>query len=441
MSIHFRKKTLHQAKIHSLSHEGRGISHLDGKVHFIDNALPDETVNFVYQRKRGKHAEGQALEIIEQSSFRAIPPCKHYDLCGGCRLQHLQVDQQISHKEKVMLEQLAHFAKVTPDEVLPPLTSKDQGYRHKARLAVKYVQAKQRVVVGFREQHSRFVADIEHCPVLHSSIDRLILPLQVLISQLSIREQIPQIEVAVGEDKAALIFRHLQALSEADQNQLIDFAKQHKIDIYCQPKGMDSIHRLWPTEGIERLQYTLPNFNLTYQFYPTDFTQVNPIINQQMVTRACELLALNEEDSVLDLFCGLGNFSLAMACKAKQVTGIEGSEAMVERAYENAKLNQINNVDFHACDLTQEVSTQPWTQQTYTKILLDPPRSGAQELIPAIAQLRPARIVYVSCQAASMARDIGLLAQQGYHLATVGVMDMFPHTQHVESIALLTREK
>ncbi len=297
------------------------------------------------------------------------------------------------------------------------------------------------MLVGFRERFSHFVAEIEQCHVLHPSVGEQLRTLAALVASLSVRQRLPQIEVAVGDDGRALIFRHLRPLTDQDCEQLIEFGKANGFDIYLQPKGPDTIHRLWPQSGPERLYYELPDFGLRLAFHPSDFTQVNHDINRQMTRQAVELLAPTQDEVVLDLFCGLGNFSLPLATRAARVIGVEGSAAMTERAYENARLNGLTNVDFYSADLTQSFDLVGWGVSRIDKVLLDPPRSGALEVCQHLVEAKPKRIVYVSCQPSTLARDAGLLVSNGYRLVAAGIMDMFPQTAHVESMAVFEREK
>jgi len=335
---------------------------------------------------------------------------------------------------------LAHFGGIQPKEILPPLTVPIWGYRRKARLGVKYVAKKAKVLVGFREKNGRYLADIEQCEVLHPKIGLLLSELQQLIFNLAARQTIPQIEMAMGDEECALVFRHMEILSDADKNQLIHFGQLHQLQIFLQPGGVETIYPLWP-EVPKPLSYALPDFDLELQFKPSDFTQVNVDINRRMVSYALELLAPTSEERVLDLFCGLGNFTLPLARRCKEVVGVEGDEPMVKRGYENAKLNNIDNVAFYAANLAADFSSAPWARQGFDKILLDPPRTGALEVIQHLPAFGASRIVYVSCNPATLARDAGVLASQGYRLIKAGVMDMFPHTRHVESIAVFEKIK
>lgn len=425
-----------------LSHDGRGVGRDSlGKTVFVDGVLPGEKVSYQVTHKKRRFNQAQVVEIIEPAAERVTPECAHFLTCGGCAQQHISHAAQLAAKQQSLLEQLTHFGQVTPRTILPALTGPIWGYRTKARLGVRYVIKKEKVLVGFRERHNSYLADIDSCAVLHPKIGQMISTLKTFISGLKAYQDIAQIEVAVGDDRLALIFRNMQPLVTADQEQLISLAQQHDFDLYLQPAGPESIVKIWPEDNIQRLSYSLPDYNLTMNFYPTDFTQVNPALNRLMIKQALSLLQLTQDDIVLDLFCGLGNFTLPMAKYAEHVTGIEGSEAMVQRGYENAKLNNIQNIEFHAADLTQDQSHATWMQRKYSKVLLDPPRSGALEILPLVAKLGAKYILYVSCNPATLARDSGILCQQyGYRLENVGIMDMFPHTMHVEAMALFIKE-
>lgn len=428
-----------EVTINSLSHDGRGIAQLAGKKIFIENALPGENVIFNYTKRHGRYDEGKAIHILSPSPDRVEPRCPHFSVCGGCSLQHINSDAQLKFKQQMMLEQLKHFGGVQPQEILPPLTGNPWGYRRKARLGVKYVTKKEALLVGFREKNGRFLADLKQCDVLHPQVGHLIEALKTLISGLDAFQTIPQIEVAVGDDATALIFRHMEPLSETDQQQLIQFGKTHQLIIYLQPGKPESAHVIWPNDKTDRLHYCLPAYSIEFNFHPTDFTQINSDINRQMVERALALLALQKNEQVLDLFCGLGNFTLPMAQHTAHVTGVEGSLEMVARAKENAVKNHIDNVTFYAADLSQDLSTAPWLQKHYDKILLDPPRTGALEIIKQLRPIKANRIVYISCNPATLARDAGELVAQNYTLLKAGILDMFPHTQHVEAIAVFVR--
>lgn len=435
-----------EAVIDSLSHEGRGVAHIDGKAVFISGALPGEKVTFIYTLQSRKHDEGKIEEVLEASPDRVEPKCPHYAICGGCSLQHLSSEAQINYKQKSMLESLQHLGKVEPTEVFDPITGDNWGYRRKARLGVKYVFKKDRVLVGFRERHGGFLAVMDSCEVLHESVGKKLDLFQTLIYDMDSRDSTPQIEVAVGDEGVALIVRHLKPLSDKDQSMWVEFAKENDFQLYLQPKGPDTVHCIHPVakDKHPELFYEHKDFDTKVHFGPQDFFQVNSSINRQMVPRAVELLKLTGNEKVLDLFCGLGNFTLPIARNAAQVTGVEGDLVMVKRARQTAIANGIENTDYFACNLmgtALELKTEPWLKQQYDCILLDPPRSGAKEIIEHFGKLKAKRIVYVSCHPATLARDAGeLVHTHGYKLTGAGVMDMFPQTAHVESIAVFEKK-
>jgi 23S rRNA (uracil1939-C5)-methyltransferase len=442
MSKKRRRKPLpegfYDAQIDSLSSDARGVAHIEGKAVFIDGALPGESVSFRYTRCHKRYDEGIVESVIQPSSDRVEPRCEHALLCGGCSLQHLSSDAQISYKQQMLLDNLSQIGKVTADNLLPPLTADVWGYRRKARLGVRDVKAKGRVLVGFREKRHRYLADLQQCEVLVPAVGHQLKTLSDLVASLDARQSIAQIEVAASDDATSLVFRHLEPLGHADLERLAQFASNQDFIVYLQSGGPDSIEPLWPQDPV--LSYRLPEYDLTFTFGPSDFTQVNAGINQKMVSQAIRLLDVQPGDHVLDLFCGLGNFALAIARQANKVTAIEGDEVLVEKARKNAQGNAIANVAFHANNLFEDLELQAWTRQQYDRLLLDPPRSGAQAIAENMHRLQPARIVYVSCHPATLARDAQILVhEKGYRLTHAGVMDMFPHTMHVESIAVFDR--
>ncbi|MDX1823338.1 MAG: 23S rRNA (uracil(1939)-C(5))-methyltransferase RlmD [Thiohalomonadales bacterium] len=438
-----RKKKLptepQAASIESLTHDGRGVARIADKTVFIDGALPGEDVLFRYTRARSNYDEGEVLEIKVASPHRVTPACEFFNSCGGCSLQHLDPAEQIRIKQGILVENLSRIGKVQAEALLPPLTGPIWGYRQKARLGVRYVHKKGRVLVGFREKHSAFLADMTHCKILNPLIGERLEDLSQLIRQLSCYKHIAQLEVAVGDEGVALIFRHLVDLTDADKQRLIEFGQNSEFQIYLQPGGPGSVILLWPERA--SLSYRLPAYDVTLAFQPNDFTQVNTAINQAMIGRALELLDPQATDQVLELFCGLGNFSLPLARQVHRVSAVEGDAALIERARQNAQHNGIDNVDYHVANLMENVSGSPWLRQRhYDKVLLDPPRSGALEMLPHLAALQAQRLVFVSCNPATLARDAGILVNDyGYRLVKAGVMDMFPHTAHVESIALFCK--
>lgn len=428
--------------IEKFSHDGRGIARVDGKTTFVSGALADEAVTMQYKRRKKDFDEGVTLSVEKASPFRVDAKCPHYAMCGGCSLQHLDLQKQIDVKQELLLDLLQRYAKLAPQSILEPLRGEAWNYRNKARLSVRYVSKKGDALVGFRERdNSRFIADIHDCLILNKQVASSIDALRKLISSFTDPTTIAQIEVAAGDDEVALIFRNLAELTDEDKVKLKQFAIDYNFRIYLQPKGPDSVFLFHPETASEYLNYSLPDFSINYQFKPTDFTQVNSAINRKMVKQAIELLDLNENDKVLDLFCGLGNFSLAIAKHANYVYGVEGSQDMVERASMNMRHNSLSNAEFFACDLDQDFATLVAKFAQANKILLDPPRSGAYAVVKQIGQLAIERIVYVSCNPVTLARDTDILVNEfGYKLISAGVMDMFPNTAHVESIALFVKD-
>lgn len=428
------------ATITKLSHDGRGIATIDDKTTFLAGCLPGETVHYRIHQKKPAFQEGKATDILTSSPMRATPPCRHFGVCGGCSLQHMTNDAQLEQKQETLLDQLKHFGKVAPEVILTPLSVETEGYRRKARLGVKHVIKKEKVLVGFREKSSRYLAELESCKVLHPEIGNRLTELAELVASLSCYNRVPQIEVSIGDETVALIFRHLEPFTDEDRKCLSDYAKKHQFHIYLQPNSPASLEKLWPLDNNHRLTYSLPQQELTFQFHPTDFTQVNLPVNRLMVNQALQLLDPQSDETVLDLFSGIGNFTLPIAKLAKHVTGVEGSVEMVERGYENAKANEIENVSFFAANLAKEPGITEWTKTKYDKVLLDPPRAGALEILPLVAKSKPKRIVYISCNPATLARDAGeLVHQHRYKLTHAGIMNMFPHTAHIEAMAVFER--
>lgn len=428
-----------EAHIESLTLEGQGVARIDGKAVFIEGALPGETVAFRYTSYKQKHDEGKVETLLVPSSERVEPKCAHFGVCGACTWQHIALDAQIQHKQQAMLNNLKHIGKVEPESVFEPLVADGWAYRRKARLGVRWVKAKGKALVGFREKDGRFLADLSRCEILHPTLGEHLTDFQDLITGLEARETIPQIEVAVGDNATALVVRHMEPLSDSDRTQLLEFAREFNYQLYLQPKGPDTVHCIYPQSP--ELYYEHPQFNTRVKFAPLDFFQVNQVLNRKMLVRAVELLAPQPTDTVLDLFCGLGNFTLPLARQAAEVIGVEGDMAMVERARAAAHANDIHNTDYYACNLmAEDLGREPWLKRRYDKILLDPPRAGAKEVIAQMGKLKASRIVYVSCDPATLARDAGeLVHTHGYCLVGAGVMDMFPHTSHVESIAVFER--
>lgn len=440
MNINEKKDAQITATLHALSHDGRGIATINNKTTFIDGALPTETITYRITQKRSTYQEAQALEILTPASERVTPPCPHFSLCGGCSLQHMSMALQLQLKQQTLIDQLKHFGQVTPEAILEPLSALTTGYRRKARLGVKFVIKKNKLLVGFREKSSRYLADLTQCKVLLPAVGEHLHDLSELIASLEAYQHIPQIEVAAGDTEIALVFRHMIPLTDADKSKLAHFAREHGFHLYLQPNPPEPISKLWPEDDIQRIHYTLPDQGLSFRFHPLDFTQINLEVNRQMVNQALRLLDVQPHDKVLDLFCGIGNFTLPLAQRAAQVTGIEGSDDMVQRALENARHNQLSNTAYAAANLMDPDPHAPWMSEKYDKILLDPPRAGAKEIIAHFHRFDAKKIVYVSCNPATLARDAGELVQQGYKLTLAGIMNMFPHTAHIEAMAVFERE-
>ena len=432
-------RTPFQIQILDLSHDGRGVARReDGKAVFVAGALPGETVLAEPTARSRRFDEARTLEVLAASPERVPPRCPHFGTCGGCVLQHLAQDRQIVAKQQVLLENLERIGKVAPGRVLEPLTADSWGYRRKGRFSVRRVNKKDKTLVGFREQDPRFVADLGQCHTVIPQIGMKIQALAALVDGLQAREQIPQIEFIAGDDAIALTVRHLAPLEEADRAALAAFGHEHGFAIFLQPKGPDSVH---PLDGqAPALSFRLPQWDVELAFEPLDFIQVNAGLNQKMIARALELLDAQAGERVLDLFCGLGNFTLPLARTVAEVVGVEGDAGLVARARANAQRNGLDNAQFFAADLTQDQRGTPWMRAGFDKLLLDPPRSGADEVLKQLPLQGIDRIVYVSCHPGSLARDAGYLVhERGYRLVAAGVMDMFPHTAHVESIALFER--
>ena len=429
------------ADILDLSHDGRGVARRDsGKAVFIAGALPGERVMAKQTARSRSFDEAVTLEVLDASPDRVEPRCLHFGTCGGCALQHLEESKQIVAKQRVLQENLERIGHVTPDVVLPPLTDAAWGYRRKGRFSVRRVEKKDKTLVGFRERDPRFVADLSECHTVLPAIGAAIPALSALVDGLDALRDIPQIEFIAGDATAdhggiALVFRHLQPLSEGDRARLLAFAQAHRFALFLQPGGVDSVHPLWPVDP--QLSFRLPAWDLELKFRPLDFIQVNAGLNDRMIARTLELLDVQPGERVLDLFCGLGNFTLPLARVADAVVGVEGDPGLVARARENAVHNNLPVVQFHAADLAQDLSGHAWMRAGFDRLLLDPPRSGADVVLKQLPLKGLKRIVYVSCHPASLARDAGYLVnERGWKLRAAGVMDMFPHTAHVESIAM-----
>ncbi|MEA5125323.1 23S rRNA (uracil(1939)-C(5))-methyltransferase RlmD [Xanthomonas floridensis] len=434
-------RTPFQTAITDLSHDGRGVARRDGeggKVTFISGALPGELVRAEPTARSRHFDEARTIEVLEASPQRVAPRCPHFGVCAGCVLQHLEESQQIVAKQRVLTDNLERIGHVTPQTVLPALVGDSWGYRRKGRFSVRRVEKKDKTLVGFRELDPRFVADLSVCYTVIPQIGEKIPLLAALIEGMDGKRDIPQIEFIAGDEAVALTIRHMQPLSERDQQAWVEFAQAHGFAIFLQPGGVDSVHPLWPREV--PLSFRLPQWDVELAFRPLDFIQVNASLNQKMIAHALALLDATAEDRVLDLFCGLGNFTLPLARTVREVVGVEGDAGLVARARENAQRNGLANAQFYAADLTQDQRNAPWMKQGFDKLLLDPPRSGALEVLQQLPLNRFQRIVYVSCHPGSLARDAGYLVnEQGFTLVSAGAMDMFPHTAHVESIAVFEK--
>jgi 23S rRNA (uracil1939-C5)-methyltransferase len=433
--------TLEVFDIESLDLEARGIAHRDGKVVFVEGALPGEKVLARVVRQKPSYDTARMERILQPSSQRVDPPCPYFGVCGGCAMQHLEPAAQVAVKQRVLEDALGHIGKVHPAMVLPPLHGPAFGYRYRARLSVRYVAKKGGALVGFRERRGSYVADIKECKVLTPQVSDMLLPLRELIGSLSRPDRFPQIEVAVGDRTTALLLRHMEALSPSDITLLREFAARHNVTWWLQSKGPETVHPL-DAADIDALAYALPEFGLRMPYRPTDFTQVNHAINRTLISKAIGLLDVQASDRVADLFCGLGNFTLPLATRVASVVGVEGNSILTERAMDAARQHGLEDKTLFATLNLFQVDVQ-WLRDLgrFDRVLIDPPREGAESVARALAALtaeeRPRRIVYVSCSPGTLARDAGILVNEGgYKLLSAGVINMFPHTGHVESIAV-----
>jgi 23S rRNA (uracil1939-C5)-methyltransferase len=442
-------------KVKSLDLEAQGVAHnAEGKVVFIEGALPGEEVQVTVGRKKNNWEQGALVAMRRESAQRVVPGCPHFGLhagaCGGCKMQHLHPGAQVAVKQRVVEDNLWHLGKVKPETLLRPIEGPAWGYRYRARFSVRYVAKKGQVLIGFHERKSRYVADMQVCRVVPKAVSDMLLPLRELIASMEERDRLPQIELAMGDTVIALVLRHLNPLGEADKARLRAFAAAHGVQWWLQPKGPDTVHLL--DDGGPELAYSLPEFGVLMPFKPTDFTQVNPHINTVLVGRALRLLDVQQDERVIDWFCGLGNFTLPLATQAREVLGIEGSEALVQRSRENAQRNGLSGkTRFVARNLFEMTPELLAADGAADKWLVDPPREGAFALAKAVADMAqdpglapgwtpPRRIVYVSCNPATLARDAGLLVNvAGYRCTAASAVNMFPHTAHVESIAVFER--
>lgn len=431
--------SLPSADITSLSHDGRGVARVEGKVTFLDNALPGERVRYRPGKRRRAYDTGTVVDVLKPSPQRVAARCRYFGVCGGCTLQHLDPQAQLDIKQDQLIQNLEKIGNTKPESVLPPVRGPSWGYRRKARLGVRFVPKKGGVLVGFRERRKSFVTPLAHCDTLDPRISMLLPSLSKVIADLSCRDRMPQIEVAMGDNALALVFRHLDALTDQDVNNLNRWGDTHRVQVFLQPGDLDSVYPL-SAQNIEPLYYRMNDYGIDIEFAPTDFIQINREINRALVTEVVNLLALSPVDRVLDLFCGLGNFTLPIASRVAGVTGCEGNPGLVEKAVQNAKRNDCRNAVFSCVDLDSEQSRDALMQHPYNKLLLDPPRTGAIQVAKNLPQGALERIVYVSCNPATLARDTEVIVHvHGFRLTAAGVVDMFPHTQHVESIAVYDR--
>lgn len=436
-----RRREPETGRIESVTHDGRGIVDQPGKKVFVAGALAGETVRYQRRKRHRNFDEAELLDVLEAAPNRVEPRCAVFGRCGGCALQHVELSEQRRIKAQALADSLERIGRVQPDTWLPPVESDGWNYRRRARLAVKDVPGKGRVLVGFRERHAPFITDMMRCEVLTVPVDGLVADLSELIGRLSIRARLPQIEVAVADDVTALVFRVLDAPSAADRAEFMRFAEAYDVDVWLQPGAPDTLEYVGPQDAPRTLRYALPDFELDIEFAPLDFVQVNAAVNRRMVTRAIELLEVGHDDRVLDLFCGIGNFSLPLARRAGRVLGIEGEADLVDRARGNAeRLGLAEHAEFLRADLAAITGSESWLRAGWDRLLLDPARSGAAAVVAEIGTLSPSRIVYVSCHPGTLARDAGALVNEaGYRLESAGIIDMFPHTAHVESIAVFSR--
>lgn len=431
---------MNSAVIESLDHEGRGVAHVEGKAIFIEGALPGERVSYTSFRRKPNFENARADAILKPSSQRVTPACPHFGVCGGCSMQHLDIGAQAAAKQRVLEDAFWHIARLRPESILPPIIGPGWGYRRRARLTVRKVVKKGGVLVGFHEKRSSYVADMNSCAVLPAPISALLPKLRELVGALSIAERLPQIELAAGDGPTVLVLRILEPLTPRDEDFLRDFAEVHGVTLWLQPGGPDTAALFHPVDAPQPC-YRLADFDVTLRFRPTDFTQVNHDVNRVLVRRALGLLDVRPGDSIADMFCGLGNFTLPLARMGACVVGVEGSVALVARARENAVLNGLEGrIEYHVANLFEVTPERFSAWGRFDKMLVDPPREGAVELVKSLDEAAPSRIVYVSCNPATLARDAAVLVhEKGYRLVAAGIANMFPHTSHVESIALFVR--
>ena len=430
---------LYRGCVEGFSHDGRGIVKLEDKVFFVPGALPNETIEFESQRKRRGQFIGKLNKIERASPHRVIPDCEYFGICGGCTLQHLSPEQQIIYKEKTLLDTLHRIGDVVPENVLPTISGETWYYRRRARPGVKFVPKKGGILIGFREQGTSYLTSLKNCKTLDRRLSALLGPLHNLVAKLSCYGQVPQIEFAAADNAIAMVMRHLQPLIDTDRDLLELFAQRHEIQLFLQPGGLDSIVPLWPPNP-EPLYYELPDLGLRIEFSATDFVQINGEVNQTLINRVLNFINPGPGDRILDLFCGLGNFTLPLAVSGAEVLGVEGDQNLVIKGRQNAELNRVQNVAFQQMDLFSD-STINLNSMEFTKMLLDPPRSGALKVVTELVpHIFPQRIVYVSCNPATFSRDAEILTHHhGYRLTHAGAIDMFPHTAHVESFGVFEK--
>ncbi len=425
------------ARVIDLSHDGAGVAKLGDRPIFVPGALPGERIRLLPRKRRRQYQLGDLIEIVEPSDARVEPPCEYFGRCGGCAVQHLAYRAQVEFKESMLREALARVGGVEPETWLDPITGPQWNYRRRARLGVRFVKGKQRVLVGFKERATRYVTDMASCPVLVKPFDQLPGELGAMISETSLSRRLPQVEMAAGEDARAVVFRVLDDPDDADLALFAEFGQRRGLDIYLQRGGPGTVRPLDPDRA-RPLSYRLREFDVTVNFSPTDFLQVNADVNASLVAQTLRLLDVRATDRVLDLYCGLGNFSLPLARKAAEVLGVEGDGGLVARAASNARLNRLENVSFQVSDLTEP--GWGFLREDWDVVVLDPPRSGADTVVNQMAQMSLRRIAYISCHPATLARDAKTLVhEQGYRLLAAGIADMFPHTHHVEALALFGR--
>jgi len=421
-----------EARVVDLTHDGHGVADVGGRRVFVPGTLPGERAVVAPRRKRRRYTEADLVRVVEPSPDRVVPPCEVFGRCGGCALQHLGYDAQVRFKRKMVEDAFTRIAGLEPDEWLAPIVGPEWRYRRRARLGVKYVEAKGRVLVGFRERGAPYITDMSRCPVLVPPFDTLIGELAGMIGESRLKRRLPQIEVAAGDDAAAIVLRVLEIPDGDERRRFAAFGAEHGIDVYLQTGGVGTVE---PLGEPRPLRYRLPDFDVTLEFMPTDFIQINAAVNRQMVAAAVELAEVRPDDRVLDLFCGIGNFTLPFARRAAELLGVEGEAGLVARAMHNARQNGVDNARFVAADLAEP--DWPFYRREWDIVVLDPPRTGAEEAVRRLGRAKPRRIVYVSCHPATLARDAKILSDaHGYRLRAARVLDMFPHTHHVEAMAL-----